>query len=140
MAACDLRWEDLGLGAGAQFDVTLTDAMMSGFATLSGDENPLHLDADFARQAGHPGCVAFGMMTSAFYSRLVGMHLPGRRALLHGISVDFHSPAYSGDILTVSGTVSFRNEAYRRLELKATIVNQHGALISRARIQVGVHG
>jgi 3-hydroxybutyryl-CoA dehydratase len=140
MAACDLRWEDLGLGSGAQFEVTLTGAMMSGFATLSGDENPLHMDTEFAQQAGHPRCVAFGMMTSSFYSRLVGMHLPGRLALLQGISVDFHSPAYPGDTLTVSGIVSFRNEAYRRLELKAKIVNQHGALISKAKIQVGVHG
>ena len=113
--------------------------MMASFAALSGDVNPLHMDDHFAKTAGYPGRVVFGMMMASFYSRLVGMYLPGKRALLHGVAVEFCSPAYIGETLTVSGVVSFRNDAYRRLEVKARIVNQNGALISKAKIQVGVH-
>lgn len=140
MVISDYRWEDLLIGTSAQFEVLITAGMMASFADLSGDVNPLHADEDFAREAGYPGRVAFGMMTASFYSRLVGVYLPGKRALLHGIAVEFQSPAFIGDTLSVSGAVSFLNDAYHRLEVKAKIVNQRGALISRARIQVGVHG
>lgn len=135
----DYQWGDLALGISAQFDVLLTSEMLTAFAALSGDVNPLHTDEQFARDAGFPGRVVFGMLTSAFYSRLVGMYLPGKRALLHGIDLEFKAPAFVGDTLTVSGKISFLNEAYQRLELKARILNQEGKLISKATIRAGLH-
>jgi 3-hydroxybutyryl-CoA dehydratase len=132
-------WDDLKIGMRSQFDVVLTPAMMDSFAILSEDINPLHLDEQFARRAGFAGRVAFGMLTSAFYSQLVGVHLPGERALLQGIDLDFRSPAYIGDKLTVLGEISFLNDAYHRLELKAMIRNQAGKVISKAKIRVGLH-
>ena len=134
----DYRWNDLATGMAAQFEVELSAEMMSGFATISGDVNPLHADEEFAKAAGFPSRVAFGLLTTSFYSRLVGVYLPGKRALLHGIDVEFRLPAYIGDRLSVSGEVVFLNEAYRRLELKARIRNQAGNVISKAAILAGV--
>jgi 3-hydroxybutyryl-CoA dehydratase len=134
----DYRWGDLAVGMDAQFEVELTSGMMASFAELSGDVNPLHMDQEFAREAGFPGRVAFGMLTASFYSRLVGVYLPGKRALLHGIDAEFRQPAYIGDRLLVSGEVTFLNEAYRRLELKARVRNQAGKVISRATILAGL--
>ena len=135
----EYRWEQLQLGTSAQFEVVLTSEMMAAFAALSGDRNPLHMDDGFAKNAGYTDCVVFGMLTASFYSTLVGMYLPGKYALLHGVEAYFHAPSYVGDTLMVSGAVSFLNEAYRRLELKAKIVNQNGVLISKAKIRVGLH-
>ncbi len=132
-------WDDLKIGMSAQFDVVLTREMMESFAAISGDVNPLHGDERFARRAGFPGRVAFGMLTSAFYSQLVGVHLPGLRALLHGIDLDFKAPAFVNDKLNVSGEITFLNEAYHRLELKAAIRNQEGKIISKAKIRAGLH-
>jgi 3-hydroxybutyryl-CoA dehydratase len=132
----DYQWTDLAIGLRAEFKVRLTVEMLDSFATLSGDVNPLHLDQDFAHAAGFPGRVAFGLLTSAFYSQLVGVHLPGRKALLEGIDIDFKSPAAIGDLLSVSGQVSFLTEAYRRLELKARIDNESGKAVSKATIRV----
>jgi 3-hydroxybutyryl-CoA dehydratase len=132
-------WDDLQVGLRHAFEVALTAEMMEGFAALSGDSNPLHVDGAYAASAGFRGPVAFGLLTSAFYSRLVGVHLPGRYALLHGIDVDFVSPAYAGDTLTVSGEIVYRTEAYRRLDLRGRIENQDGKVVSRAKIRVGLH-
>lgn len=134
----DYRWDDLALGMSAQFDVELTSEMMKAFANLSGDLNPLHMDEEFARESGFPGRVAFGMLTSSFYSRLVGMYLPGKRALLDGIQIDFKAPVYIGDQLTVSGEIAFLNETYHRCEIKARIRNAAGQMISKAMIRAGV--
>jgi 3-hydroxybutyryl-CoA dehydratase len=134
----DYRWEELAVGLQARFEVTLLQSMMDSFLSLSGDINPLHSDPEYARAAGYPQTVAFGMLTSAFYSRMVGVYLPGRSALLHGIDIDFRSPAFVGDTLTVSAEIVQLNSAYRRANLTASIVNQNGALISNAKIRAGV--
>jgi 3-hydroxybutyryl-CoA dehydratase len=133
-------WDDLRIGLRHDFEVTLTDEMMRAFAALSGDVNPLHVDAAYAAGAGFRGPVAFGMLTSAFYSRLVGVHLPGRHALLQGIDVDLVSPAFAGDTLKVAGEITFLVEAYRRIEIRGRITNQDGKQVSRAKIRVGLHG
>ncbi len=110
------------------------------FAALSGDGNPLHVDEEYATAAGFPGPVLFGMLTSALYSRLVGVYLPGRFALLQGIDLDFSAPCHAGEPLHVAGEVVYMNEAYQRFEIKATIRKADKKLVSKAIIRVGFHG
>lgn len=133
------RWEDLREGLSHEFEVTLTETMLRQFAEFSGDNNPLHADIEFARQAGYQNVLAHGMLTSSFYSRLVGVYLPGRFALLHGMDLDFVHPAFAGDQLLVSGAIAHLSSAYRRVEVKATICTTRNQLISKAKIRVGVH-
>jgi 3-hydroxybutyryl-CoA dehydratase len=134
----EYRWSDLSVGLAARFETEIGAAVLDEFARLSGDHNPLHLDQAFARARGFPGRVAFGLLTSAFYSRLVGMYLPGRFALLHGIDLEFKAPAFEGDRLTVTGEITHLTEAYRRLEIKASIVNGAGKTISKAKIRAAL--
>lgn len=135
----EYRWAELTLGASARFEAVIGDEDMRRFAQLSGDVNPLHLDDELARARGFPGRVAFGLLTSSYYSALVGVHLPGRWALLHGLDIELKAPAFVGDRLTVAGEISHINDAYRRIELRASIVNALGKTISKAKIRVGLH-
>ena len=135
----EYRWDDLRVGMRHEMAVTLTTPMMDAFGGLSGDVNPLHVDADYAARAGFRAPVAFGLLTSAFYSQLVGVHLPGRFALLHGIDIDFVSPAFVGDVLRVAGEITFLTDAYHRIEMRARITNQDGKVVSKAKIRVGLH-
>jgi len=133
------RWADLAEGLSAEFEVELTRAMLDDFVQLSGDDNPLHTDDEFAKRAGFAGVVAHGMLTSALYSRLAGVHLPGKFCLLHGIDLEFVKPSFAGDRLRVSGKIIYLNQAYQRAEIKAQIQNGKGELISKAKIRVGLH-
>jgi 3-hydroxybutyryl-CoA dehydratase len=133
-------FQEMSLGHGERFAVVVTEKMMDDFFSISGDLNPLHRDAAYARQNGFAGKVVYGLLAGSFYSTLVGVYLPGRYALLHGIEMAFHKPVYVGDALTVSGEVGFLNQAYRQMEIKAEIVNQNGERVSKAKIKVGFHG
>lgn len=135
----EYRWADLHEGMEDGFEASVTPEMMDAFRALSGDANPLHADAAFAAAAGHPGVVAFGLLTSAFYSRLVGVHLPGRFALLLGIDLDFVRPVYPGDRLTVRGEIVQLTEAYRKIDLRARILGEAGQVVSKAKIRVCLH-
>jgi 3-hydroxybutyryl-CoA dehydratase len=136
----EYRWSDLYIGLRQEFDATFSAQQATEFAALSGDINPLHVDEDYAKGAGFPGPVLFGMLTSSLYSRLVGVYLPGKFALLQCIQIDFSSPCYVGDHLHVAGEIAFLSDAYQRLEIKATIRKDDNKLVSKALIKAGFHG
>ncbi len=135
----DYRWEDLTLGLEHGFDAVFTPEMAAAFALISGDTNPLHTDPAYALAAGYASPVLFGLLTSSLYSRLAGVYLPGKYALLHGIDIDFNLPCFAGDLLHCEGKIVFLNEAYRRFEIKATVRNHQQQRISKALIRVGFH-
>ena len=135
----EYQWSDLSLGMKHNFSAVFTDEMVELFAAFSGDANQLHVDREYAVAAGFPGPVVFGMMTSSLYSRLVGMYLPGKYALLQGIDIDFNSPCHVGDRLNVEGEVIFLSDAFHRLEVKASIRRDDSKLVSKAIIRVGFH-
>lgn len=136
----DYGWSDLQLGMSCSFDAVVTEAMMERFLGDTGDSNPLHVDGGFARSRGFEGRVVYGMLAASFYSTLVGVHLPGRNALLHGIDVDFHKPIYPGMALRIRGEVVQLLEAYKRVELRASISTMNDEILSKAKIRVGLHG
>src|SRR6185295_7235732 len=79
--AADLQFEDISVGQSAQFEMLVTEEMVGQFAQLSGDQNPLHVDHQYAAGTSFGAPIAHGMLLASFFSRLVGMHLPGKRAL-----------------------------------------------------------
>lgn len=128
---------DLHEGLGAGFFVEVTDAHLRAFREMSGDENPLHSDDEFARSRGFSGRVVYGLLHASFYSTLIGVHLPGRYALLHGINVAFLRPVFVGDRLEVTGRVTYLNQSHRQIEIQAEIRNQNSDVVSRAKIKAG---
>ena len=130
-------WDELSIGLRHGFDVTVTQAMMQSFSGLTGDVNPLHLDARYARGRGFADQVVYGLLASSFFSTLVGVHLPGRNALLQGINLAFQKPVYVGVPLHVSAEVTFLSAAYRRIELAGSII-ANGEQMSKAKIFVGL--
>lgn len=135
----EYRWDDLFVGMQHDFEAVFTEEMAHDFARISGDVNPLHVDRKYAAAAGFPSPVLFGMLTSSLYSKLVGVYLPGKYALLQGIDIHFISPCRAGDRLDVHGEIVFLTEAYKRLEIKATIRRKDKKLVSKAVIRAGFH-
>lgn len=129
---------DLSVGLSCSFEAVVTEPMMRNFLAATGDDNPLHIDADFARSRGFEGPVVYGLLASSFYSTLVGVHLPGRNGILQGIQMDFHKPIYVGQPFNVRGEITFLSEATRLVEIAARIESTSGVLLSKAKIRVGV--
>lgn len=131
---------DIYPGLSHSFSVCLTERMINTFEELTGDSNPLHTDSNFALSYGFKDKVVYGMLTSSFYSTLIGMYLPGKYALLQGVDASFISPVFSGDVLTVYGEVVTIHEVFKQIEIRAFITNQMGVKISRAKIRTGING
>ena len=120
------------------FSVTVTQEMMNDFLKITGDSNPMHVDADYAKQNGFPSCLVYGLLTTSFYSTLAGVYLPGKYCLLQEVSAQFAKPVFVGDTLTISGKVSEVQETFKRIIIKTRITNQNGKTVNRASITAGV--
>ncbi|MFG0331648.1 MAG: MaoC family dehydratase [Phycisphaerales bacterium] len=96
-------WEDIEVGDHVSDypdgTVLITDGMISDFARLSGDFNPIHVDAGFARRTVHRKPIAHGILLASI--ALGRYHNTGYTygttiALLH-THIDYVGRAYSGD-------------------------------------------
>lgn len=137
-AAAAFVLDDLTVGQHAQFDALITAGDIDAFAALSGDASPLHVDAAFARERGFGDRVAHGAHLIALASRLVGMYLPGRNALLMAVNAAFAAPVLPGTRVTVSGVVEQMSDSVRSAVLKIRVVDiDSGATLVRGRVTVG---
>lgn len=118
-----LRFNDLLPGMRAQFSVRLTEEMIQQFADLSGDHNPLHMDETYAQATPFGGRIAHGMLCAGFFSRLVGMHLPGKYALYISQKTLFRKPCRAGMTLLVAGEVTQKTEAARTISIHTRILD-----------------
>ncbi len=96
---------DFAEGDSEFFYHTVTREEIEGFAILSGDNNPLHLNREFAEQSGSRDIVSHGILTSALVSRLIGTKLPGHGSLWLTQDFEFTSTVFPGDLLKVSGKI-----------------------------------
>ncbi|HEB69964.1 MAG TPA: MaoC family dehydratase [Desulfobulbus sp.] len=130
--------DDFSIGQEFSFSVTITKSDVERFAQLSGDINPLHMDDGFAEQRGFKGRVVHGLLLSGYLSRLVGVHFPGRHALLHGININFLSPAYVNDTVNIECIVNQISLSTRIIILKVVMKNlKNNNVLLRAKVQVG---
>jgi len=132
------KFSDICIGLEQSFNKKITSDMMNKFLEISDDINPLHLDTEYARKAGFPERIVYGLLSSSFYSTLVGVYLPGKYCILQGIDIHFLKPIFINDDLTIAGKVNYINEAYKQIEIKAFMLNQKKIKVSRATIKVGI--
>jgi len=125
----DKKFDEISVGDWCEFSTSIREQDLSAFAELSGDRNPLHIDAGFAAHAGFSGRVVYGMLLTALFSRLVGMEMPGKHALYLSQEVSFLHPVYPGETLVVSGTVRQKVDSLRILVIETKIFNERGTLV-----------
>ena len=104
----------------------LSRVTLALFAGASGDHNPIHIDIDYAREAGLDDVFAHGMLSMAYLGRLLTNWAPQRA--LRGFSVRFVAIARIHERLVCTGRVIERlklnGEPLARLEL--TVANEQG--------------
>ena len=117
------------LGQRATFSKTITEADIQGFADLTGDRNPLHLDAEFARRSRFGRPIAHGLLVAGIISAALGTRLPGAGAIYVSQSLRFLKPVYPGDTVTATVEVIAWREDKGVVTLRTTCANQAGDLI-----------
>ncbi|MES2203235.1 MAG: MaoC family dehydratase [Patescibacteria group bacterium] len=109
---------ELVVGQTAEFEVEVTEELVSRFVELSGDTNPLHTSEAYAAATPFGGRVAHGMLLAGFFSQLVGMHLPGRYALYLSQTLAFRAPCKLGTTVKIRGEVKSLSDATKTATIR----------------------
>lgn len=138
LSAQDRSYESIATGEEVSFSRVIGDAEVSAFAELTGDRNPLHMDSEYAATTQFGERIAHGMLVASYFSSLVGMYLPGRRALFLSHDVKFAKPVPLGTCITFQGRVRHKTDSLRILNIDTTAINEAGEHVVRGRAQVMV--
>ena len=139
-APCDIAPDDVHEGMQHSIETTFSESMVNSFAQLSGDYSSLHMDNDYALSAGFDkGRVVHGVLLLAFASQLIGMYLPGKRALIQSMSSQFRRPTYINDTLIFKASVTQYSKENHVLILNISVINkQTEAVHATIKSQVGI--
>jgi 3-hydroxybutyryl-CoA dehydratase len=116
----------LQVGETASFSKTVTEADVVLFAGISGDNNPIHIDAEYARGTRFGERIAHGMLTASFISTVLGTRLPGVGAIYVGQTLHFLKPVYIGDTVTAIATIESYDRQRARMKVATVCINQRG--------------
>jgi phosphate acetyltransferase/phosphate butyryltransferase len=119
-------FDEIEVGDSASLVRTLTYRDIELFAVMSGDVNPMHVDAAFAKSDHFHQVVAHGMWGGSLISTLLGTQLPGPGTIYLDQSLRFVKPVLLGDTVTVTVKVNEKNAAKKRLLLDCRATNQRG--------------
>jgi 3-hydroxybutyryl-CoA dehydratase len=105
---------------------TITQEQLQAYAHVSGDGNPLHLDAEFAASTRFGGVIAHGMLTLAFISEMMAACYDRAWLETGGMRVRFKGAAYLNNRVEARGRVTKKEPHLRgnRLECAVSVTNQ----------------
>ena len=113
-------FEDMTVGQTASFAKTVTEADILLFAAVSGDTNPVHINAEAAAQTMFKERIAHGMLSASFISTVLGTRLPGPGTIYLAQNLKFRAPVKIGQTVTATVEVTALDPAKKRATLKTT--------------------
>jgi 3-hydroxybutyryl-CoA dehydratase len=120
--------EDLQVGMTATFAKTITEADIVLFAGVSGDNNAIHINEEFARTTIFGGRIAHGFLSASVISAAVANRLPGPGTVYLSQSLMFKAPVKPGDTVHATVTVKSLHPVKARAELD-TVCTVNGKVV-----------
>ena len=130
-------FEDLSVGQTASLSKTITEADILMYSAVSMDTNPVHIDAEAAKDSIFGERIAHGMLSAGLISAVLGTRLPGPGSLYMRPSLRFAAPVKIGQTVTATVEVTALNPEKKRATLK-TICTAGGELVIEGEAYVQV--
>ncbi|WP_101756586.1 MaoC/PaaZ C-terminal domain-containing protein [Oceanicoccus sp. KOV_DT_Chl] len=132
----NVTYDEITIGQTASYSKTLSEDDLVMFAAVSGDVNPVHLDAEFAASTMFQERIGHGAWTGSVISAALALELPGPGTIYLGQSLSFRAPVKIGDTVTVELEVTAKNDAKKFVTLNTTAINQHGKTVAKGSAEV----
>jgi acyl dehydratase len=117
---------------------TFSEDDVRAFAQISGDNNPVHLDAEYAANTMFERPIVHGMFSASIISALLANDFPGPGTIYLGQNLKFTKPVYYGDTLTATVTVTAFREDKGILNVDTVCTNQNGDVVIKGDATVKV--
>ncbi|MCP8464325.1 MaoC family dehydratase [Pseudomonas sp. ZM23] len=131
----NVPYEELEVGQKANFQRSVGERDIQLFAEVSGDRNPVHLDADYAATTLFKERIAHGMLSGALISAAIATTLPGPGTIYLGQNLRFTRPVKIGDMLDVELEV-LEKLPKNRVRIGTRVLNQNGEAVVEGEAEV----
>ena len=129
--------EDIEVGQKVKFFKTFHQEDVEKFSEISGDNNPVHLDTNYASKTIFKKRVVHGFLTASLISAAIGTKLPGPGSIYLNQSLKFLAPVFPDEKVIVELTIKNINLEKRRIIIDTTcICNNKKVLVGEAEILV----
>lgn len=125
----DIPFAQLKVGDTANMSKTVSERDIEDFARVTGDYNPVHMDADFASKTMFKERIAHGMLGAGLISAVLGTQLPGANTIYLGQELSFKAPVKIGDTVTATVEVVEKIERKSIVTLRTVVTNQAGVTV-----------
>lgn len=129
-------YDEITIGQKASYSKEIQEKDIQLFAAVSGDVNPVHLDAEFAAGTPFKERIAHGMLTGAIISAALALELPGPGTIYLGQTLRFRLPVKIGDTVTVQLEVTDKRDDKKFVTLDCKAVNQAGKTVASGSAEV----
>lgn len=118
----------------------ITDEMVTAFAEITGDTNPVHLDDAYAAGTQFGRRIAHGMLVAGMISATLANDMPGPGTVYLGQSLKFKKPVYPGNTITATVEVLSIRADKPIVTLGTVCTNQDGEVVLEGEAVVRVAG
>ncbi|MBL4828225.1 MAG: MaoC family dehydratase N-terminal domain-containing protein [Spongiibacteraceae bacterium] len=129
-------YNEITIGQCASYSKTLHENDLVLFAAVSGDINPLHLDAEYAATTAFKERIGHGAWTGSIISAALALELPGPGTIFTKQTLSFRTPVKIGDTVTIKLEVINKKDKMKLVTLNCKAINQHGKLVAKGSIDV----
>jgi 3-hydroxybutyryl-CoA dehydratase len=126
----------LNIGSTASFSKKITEQDVVTFAQLSGDNNPMHLDENYAKGTRFGARIAHGAFSFAVISTVLGTRLPGPGTIYMSQTLKFLKPVYFDDTITGTAEITAIRADKGIVTLKTACTNQRGEPVAEGEAVV----
>lgn len=125
----------LEVGQVVTLDYTFYQEDFGRFAALSGDDNPIHVDPQFAARSRFGRTVAHGMLLYGLISSVLSNNFPAVEPLEQDLM--FPTPTYAGESVTVRVEAIQVDPEEQFARLETVIVKANGEIACQGEALVG---
>ena len=132
------RFQQIRVGDQAELFHKITGEDVESFTKLTGDNNPLHVNDEYAASTSFKRRVVHGMLTASFVSTMIGTKLPGKGALWYEQQLRFLAPARIGEKIRIWAKVKHKSLSQRILTIETLVFGDGGRKLIEGEAKVKV--
>lgn len=124
-----INYDMLKVGDTYTHEFSFSQEDVIAFAKVTGDNNPVHLDSDYAASTMFKKPIMHGMLGASIFSKVFGTLFPGEGTIYLNQNIQFTRPMYVGEKYNAQFEIVEIDSEKHRAKITTTIVNQENKTV-----------
>ena len=124
------------IGKVTRFEKIFTSKDVIDFANITEDNNLIHIDEAYAKNAMFGKRIVHGMLVASMFSKIFGTIYPGEGCIYYGQTLEFRKPVFLDDKIVATATLIDYNKEKNIGVFKTEAFNKEGKLVINGEAKI----